>query len=129
MGMLKSVLVVEDSEINRHLLHDLLEKVFFCSVSTANNGREAVDFVKGQHPDLILMDVGLPIMDGVEATKILKSDPETRAIPVVALTGFSSAEDEVRLMASGFDGFLPKPFDLAKLFEKMKDFLTARHIG
>ncbi|MBI5844970.1 MAG: response regulator [Deltaproteobacteria bacterium] len=124
--MLKSVLVVEDSEINRHLLHDLLEKVFYCEVVTANDGQEAVDRVKEIKPDLVLMDVGLPVMDGVTATRILKNDRETWAIPVVALTGFSSDEDEERLLASGFDGFLPKPFDLAKLIEKMKDFLSVR---
>lgn len=124
--MLKSVLVVEDSEINRHLLHDLLEKVFYCEVFTANDGQEAVDRAREIMPGLILMDVGLPVMDGVAATRILKGDPATSGIPVVALTGFSSAEDEARLLASGFDGFLPKPFDLAKLLEKMKNFLVTR---
>ena len=124
--MVKSVLVVEDSETNRQLLCDLLEKVFYCTVATAADGQEAVDSVKSVNPDLVLMDVGLPVMDGLAATKILKADPATSGIPVLALTGFSGAGDEERLLASGFDGFLAKPFDLAKLLEKMRGYLTQR---
>ncbi|SHJ09197.1 two-component system, cell cycle response regulator DivK [Desulfatibacillum alkenivorans DSM 16219] len=124
--MEKQVLVVEDSETNRVLLHDLLEKVCYCSVSVAANGKQGLEMAQADLPDLILMDLGLPLLDGMEATKILKSDAKTGAIPIIALTGFVSNEDEERMMDAGFDGFLPKPFDVRKLLDKVCLYLTAR---
>ncbi|MEW5736486.1 MAG: response regulator [Thermodesulfobacteriota bacterium] len=124
--MEKRVLVVEDSAPNRALLHDLLSRVFVCVVDSAEDGEGAVSMVKENPPDLVLMDVGLPGMDGTEATRVLKSDPTTRAIPVLALTGYSSDEDERRLLDSGFDGFLPKPFDVPQLLRTLSRHLTVR---
>ncbi len=124
--MQKQVLIVEDSETNRVLLHDLLEKVCECNVSVAVNGKQGVDMAFENMPDLILMDVGLPIMDGLEATRTLKADSRTVEIPVLALTGFVTQEDETRMLQAGFDGVLPKPFDVPKLLEKVSQYLKAR---
>ncbi len=124
--MAKQVLIVEDSETNRVLLHDLLEKVCECSVSVAANGKQGLEMAQAALPDLILMDVGLPILNGMEATRMLKADARTGAIPILALTGFVSQEDEKRMMEAGFDGVLPKPFDVPKLLEKVSLYLTTR---
>ena len=70
--------------------------------------------------------VGLPVMDGMEATRMLKADARTGAIPIIALTGYVSFEDEERMIAAGFDGILPKPFDVRKLLDKVCVYLTAR---
>ncbi len=124
--MQKQVLIVEDSETNRLLLHDLLEKVCECHVSVAVNGKQGLEMAIAGMPDLILMDVGLPIMDGMEATKTLKADSRTEEIPILALTGFVTAEDETRMLEAGFDGVLPKPFDVPKLLEKVSQYLKTR---
>ncbi len=124
--MPKQVLIVEDSETNRVLLHDLLEKVCECSVTVAANGKQGLDIALIAVPDLILMDVGLPVMDGIEATRALKADDRTVDIPVLALTGFVTPEDEGRMLDAGFDGVLAKPFDVPKLLEKVSRYLTAR---
>lgn len=124
--MQKQVLIVEDSETNRLLLHDLLEKVCECKVCLASNGKQALEVAMECLPDLILMDVGLPVMDGMEATRTLKADARTGEIPVLALTGFVTPEDESRMMKAGFDGVLPKPFDVPKLLEKVSQYLTTR---
>ncbi|MBI9075368.1 MAG: response regulator [Desulfatibacillum sp.] len=124
--MQKQVLVVEDSETNRVLLHDLLEKVCHCCVSVAANGKQGLEMAQAGLPDLILMDVGLPVMNGLEATRVLKADVRTGAIPIIALTGYVSNEDEQRMIEAGFDGILPKPFDVRKLLDKVCVYLTAR---
>ena len=124
--MEKQVLVVEDSETNRVLLHDLLERVCHCAVSVAANGKQGLEMAQANMPDLILMDLGLPVLDGMEAAKILKADAKTGSIPIIALTGFVSDQDEERMLEAGFDGFLPKPFDVRKLLDKVSVYLTAR---
>jgi two-component system cell cycle response regulator DivK len=124
--MEKRVLVVEDSDTNRQLLQDLLERVCLCTVATAGDGKEAVDKALDTLPDLILMDIGLPVMDGTEAIRLIRADARARGIPVLALTGYASREDERRLLEAGFDGFLAKPFDVPELLEKLKKYLAAR---
>ncbi|MFP4477562.1 MAG: response regulator [Desulfatibacillaceae bacterium] len=125
--MEKLVLIVEDSESNRQLLKDLLEKVCHCRVETAGDGQEAVDKALADPPDLILMDVGLPVMDGIEATENIKKSDQCGAVPVLALTGYASSEDERRLMEAGFDGFLAKPFDVPELLARLKGYLETRN--
>src|SRR5262245_51551707 len=94
-GMAKTVLIVEDNELNMKLFHDLLEAHGYATVGT-RNGIEAMDLARTHRPDLILMDIQLPEVSGLEVTKWLKDDPDLRAIPVVAVTAFAMKGDEER---------------------------------
>lgn len=125
--MQKQVLIVEDSATNRGLLRDLLEKVCECSVCVAADGKQGLEMALADPPDLILMDVGLPVMDGMEATKALKSDPRTEKVPILALTGFVRSRDEAVMLEAGFDGVLPKPFDVPKLLKKVSQYLKIKN--
>lgn len=124
--MEKRVLVVEDSDANRELLKDLLEKVFLCRVETAVDGADAVRKAGELKPDLILMDLGLPKMDGTEAARIIREDPEIPAVPCFALTGYTGEGEERRILSQGFDGYLPKPFDVPKLLKVLSDHIPPR---
>lgn len=124
--MEKLILVVEDNLINQELLTDILERVLVCRVILASDGQEAVDMAVSNLPHLILMDVGLPVMSGIEAMEKIKSHDKTRHIPIMALTGYSSPADEQKMMKKGFDGFLPKPFDIPLLLEKIKGVLDIK---
>ena len=106
--MAKTVLIVEDNELNMKLFHDLLEAHGYSTVAT-RNGVEAIELARTYRPDLILMDIQLPGMDGLEATMLLKQDDATRAIPVIALTALAMKGDEQRIRAAGCDGYIAKP--------------------
>ncbi|MBW1988863.1 MAG: response regulator [Deltaproteobacteria bacterium] len=119
----KRVLIVEDSPTNLTLLKDLVERVCKCTVITAADGETAVECVKTFPPDLILMDVGLPGIDGVEALKIIRAQSGMSEVSALAMTGYASSEDEKRLLQNGFNGYLAKPFDLPKLMKAVREFL------
>ena len=104
------ILVVEDSPDIRVLVRMLLEAAGH-EVLTASDGREGVETAKRERPDLVLMDLSLPVMSGWEATKALKETPETASIPVVAVTAHAMHGDRERALAAGCDGFIPKPID------------------
>ena len=104
----KLVLVVDDFTDNREMYSEYLSFSGF-RVIQATNGREAVEAAKAQHPDIIIMDISLPVMDGWEATRLLKADAITRGIPVVALTGHALASHSKEAQAAGCDSFLTKP--------------------
>ncbi len=108
--MLKRILVVEDSPENREILTIELEFQNF-EVEVAVNGREAVEKAHALRPDLILMDISLPVMDGLEATRRIKGDPETAHIPIVALTAHAMEDDETIFRNAGCDFYLSKPVD------------------
>jgi two-component system, cell cycle response regulator DivK len=110
----KLVLIVEDNEKNLELVQDILEFRGFRTLA-ASNGHEAVELARIHQPDLVLMDVQLPELDGVSALRQLRSEASTRAIPVVALTAFAMTEDQGRLLEAGFDGYLAKPIDVRTL--------------
>lgn len=114
------VLVAEDNEGNRALLGDFLRYEGY-EVFEATNGREAVELATRKQPELIFMDVQMPLMDGLEATRILKEKESTRDIPIVALTGLAMAGDKDRCLEAGCDRYLSKPFDLDALLDLVKE--------
>jgi two-component system cell cycle response regulator DivK len=120
--MTKRILVVEDQEDNRQILRDLLGSVGFEMVE-AGDGAEALVQVAKQRPDLILMDIQLPVMDGYEATRRLKSDPATKSIPIIVVTSYALSGDEGKAKAAGCDAYVTKPYSPRQLLAKVKEFL------
>lgn len=121
------ILLVEDNEMNRDMLSRRLERRGH-SVSLAVDGEEGVAKARAEKPELILMDMSLPLMDGWSATRVLKSDPETRRIPVIGLTAHAMAGDRERCLEAGCEDYDTKPVDLTRLLEKM-DTVLARAGG
>ena len=121
-GMAKTVLIVEDNELNMKLFHDLLEAHGYHTIGT-RNGIEALRLARQHRPDLILMDIQLPEVSGLEVTKWLKDDPELKAIPVVAVTAFAMKGDEERIREGGCEAYLSKPISVAKFIETVRHFL------
>jgi CheY-like chemotaxis protein len=117
------VLLVEDNEMNRDMLSRRLVRNGY-DVVIAVNGQEGLDMAAGEKPDLILMDMSLPVLDGWEATRRLKADPATSAIPVIALTAHAMESDKEKALAAGCDDFDTKPIELPRLLEKMKAFVS-----
>jgi CheY-like chemotaxis protein len=120
---MKTILVVEDVEFNRDLIVQLLEDQY--RVLTAVDGKEGIERAARDHPDLILMDLSLPLIDGWEATRRIKADPVLRAIPIVALSAHAMTGDEAQARESGCDDYLSKPIDEDMLFEKLRKFLRS----
>ena len=116
------VLLVEDNEMNRDMLSRRLTRNGF-EVVIAVNGQEGVDLATSSKPDLILMDMSLPILDGWEATRQVKANPATKAIPVIALTAHAMVQDKEKALAAGCDEFDTKPVELPRLLEKIKSLL------
>ena len=112
------ILLVEDNEVNRDMLSRRLTKRGH-EVSIAVDGAEAVDMAKSESPDLILMDMSLPVINGWDATRALKSNPETRSIPVIALTAHAMSGDREKALEAGCDDFETKPVELPRLLEKI----------
>jgi two-component system cell cycle response regulator DivK len=121
-GMSKTVMIVEDNELNMKLFHDLLEAHGYHTVGT-RNGIEALDLARRSHPDLILMDIQLPEVSGLEVTKWLKEDAELKSIPVVAVTAFAMKGDEERIREGGCEAYLSKPISIGKFIETIRHFL------
>ncbi len=120
--MAKTVLVVEDNELNMKLFHDLLEASGYNIVQT-RNGLEAIDLAREHHPDLILMDIQLPEVSGLEVTKWIKEDDELRAIPVIAVTAFAMKGDEERIRQGGCEAYLSKPISVVTFLDTVKAYL------
>ncbi|UZE51769.1 response regulator [Rhodopseudomonas sp. P2A-2r] len=120
--MAKTVLIVEDNELNMKLFRDLLEAHGYNTAGTSN-GFEALDLVRKLHPDLILMDIQLPQVSGLEVTRWIKDDPELRAIPVVAVTAFAMKGDEERIREGGCEAYLSKPISVGKFIETVRRFI------
>jgi two-component system cell cycle response regulator DivK len=120
----KTVLVVEDNELNLKLLNDLLEYQGYTVIGT-RLGEPAPELARQYKPALILMDVQLPDISGMEATRRLKRDEETRSIPVIAVTAFAMSGDEARILASGCDAYVSKPFNVRN-FLKLVEYWTTR---
>ena len=116
------ILLVEDNEMNRDMLSRRLNRNGF-EVVIAVNGQEGVDLATSAKPDLILMDMSLPILDGWEATRRVKANPETSGIPVIALTAHAMIQDKEKAMAAGCDEFDTKPIELPRLLEKINSLL------
>ncbi len=119
---MKKILVVEDNELNRDMLTRRLARRGFETLVAAD-GRQGIAVARTQHPDLILMDMSLPELDGWEATRQIKSDPETRNIPVIALTAHAMTGDRERALEAGCDDYDTKPVEFAGLLEKIERLL------
>lgn len=122
-GMTKTVLIVEDNELNMKLFNDLLEANGRATLRT-KSGVEALKIARDHKPDLILMDIQLPEVSGLEVTRWLKADPELRHIPVVAITAFAMKGDEEKILQGGCEGYLSKPISVAKFLETVNAFLA-----
>ena len=121
-GMSKRILVVEDQEDNRQILRDLLSSVGY-EMTEAWDGAAGVAAAKAQRPDLILMDIQLPLMDGYEATRQIKADPALKAIPVIVVTSYALSGDEGKAREAGCDAYVTKPYSPRQLLAKIKEFL------
>jgi two-component system cell cycle response regulator DivK len=119
------LLLVEDNEMNRDMLSRRLERKGY-QVIMAVDGGQGVAMAQSEKPDLILMDMSLPILDGWAATKKIKSSPETAAIPIIALTAHAMEGDETKARAAGCDDYDTKPIDLVRLLTKIENHLQAR---
>jgi two-component system cell cycle response regulator DivK len=121
--MTKRVLVVEDQEDNRQILRDLLASAGFEMIE-AIDGEAGVAAAASQRPDLILMDIQLPVMDGYEATRLIKANPELNAIPIIAVTSYALSSDEGRALAAGCDAYIAKPYSPRQLLAKVREYLA-----
>jgi two-component system cell cycle response regulator DivK len=121
--MTKSILVVEDQEDNRQILRDLLGASDYEMVE-AENGQEALDAVARKKPDLILMDIQLPVMDGYEATRRIKANPDWKSIPIIVVTSYALSGDAEKARAAGCDDYVTKPYSPRQLLAKIREFLT-----
>jgi two-component system, cell cycle response regulator DivK len=122
MEMSKTVLIVEDNELNMKLFNDLLE-TRGCRIVQTRSGVEAVELARQHRPALILMDIQLPEVSGLQVTQWLKDDEELRAIPVIAVTAFAMKGDEEKMLQGGCEAYLSKPISVAKFFETVDHFL------
>ena len=118
--MSNRILVVEDQEDNRRILRDLLTSADY-EIMEAENGEQALTAAAKQRPDLILMDIQLPIMDGYEATRRIKADPTLMHVPVIAVTSYALSGDKAK--AAGCDDFVPKPYSPRQLLVKIRQLL------
>ncbi len=116
------ILVVEDNPDNSDLVVDLLSARGH-TVIQARDGREGIAMARAQCPDLVLMDISLPVMDGFAATKELKADPALKQMPVIALTAHAMAGDEIRALAAGCNGYVTKPIDVKTFAQKIEAFM------
>ena len=119
------ILLVEDNEMNRDMLSRRLVRNGF-EVVIAVDGQQGLAMATSESPDVILMDMSLPVMDGWEATRRVKTDPVTKSIPVIALTANALVEDRERAMAAGCDDFDTKPVELPRLLEKIRAHLSPK---
>jgi CheY-like chemotaxis protein len=119
------ILLVEDNELNRDMLSRRLMRRGY-TVLVAVNGADGVRMAEAEHPDVVLMDMSLPVMDGWEATRRIKNSPETSDIPVLALTAHALAEDRDRTLAAGCDDFDTKPVDFPRLLGKIETLLDRK---
>jgi CheY-like chemotaxis protein len=119
---MKKILIVEDVEFNRDLLVQLLEDDY--EILTAADGVAGIELAEREHPDLILMDLSLPVVDGWEATRRIKANAALRSIPIIALTAHAMRGDAEKARACGCDDYLSKPLDEDLLFEKLAHFLA-----
>jgi two-component system cell cycle response regulator DivK len=122
--MTKRILVVEDQEDNRQILRDLLANAGYEMIE-AGDGEQAVVQASKHKPDLILMDIQLPILDGYEATRRIKADAALKAIPIIVVTSYALSGDEDKARAAGCDAYVAKPYSPRALLAKIREYLPA----
>lgn len=120
--MPKKILVVEDNEKNRRMIRDVLMYHGF-EVIEAENGEEGIKMAREYKPDMILKDMQMPVMDGFAAASILKNDPETKGVKIMAVTSFAMIGDKERILAEGADDYISKPINTRELPEKIRKIL------
>ena len=120
--MSKKILVVEDTEDNRQILRDLLGMAGYDMIE-ANDGAEGVAQATAHKPDLILMHIQMPVMDGYEATRQIKANPELKPIPIVAVTSYALSGDEEKARAAGCDAYIAKPYSPRQMLAKVREML------
>jgi two-component system cell cycle response regulator DivK len=120
--MTKRILVIEDTEDNRQIVRDLLESAGYALIE-ALDGLEGVAAAEREHPDLILMDIQLPGIDGYEATRRIRAVPALATVPIIAVTSYALSGDEAKTRAAGCDGYVAKPFSPRQLLAKIREFL------
>ena len=121
----KTVLIVEDNELNMKLFHDLLEAQGYAIIQT-KDGMEALSLARTHRPDLILMDIQLPEVSGLEVTKWIKDDDDLRKIPVIAVTAFAMKGDEEKIREGGCEAYISKPISVTHFLETVKKFLEQK---
>jgi two-component system cell cycle response regulator DivK len=120
--MTKRIVVIEDHEDNRAILRDLLTSAGY-DILEAGDGREGIALVAAERPDLVLMDIQLPVMDGYAATRAIKGDSELASIPIVAVTSFALNGDASKAQAAGCDAYIAKPYRPRELLAKVREIL------
>jgi two-component system cell cycle response regulator DivK len=120
--MTKRILVVEDQEDNMQILRDLLSSAGYEMIE-AQDGEAAVRIAVSERPDLILMDIQLPLLDGYEATRRIRTDPALRATPIIVITSYALSGDEEKARAAGCDGYVSKPYSPRQLLVKIREYL------
>ncbi|MCX5828098.1 MAG: response regulator [Deltaproteobacteria bacterium] len=123
--MQQRILIVEDNPLNRLLLKDVLEFHGY-EIMEAGDGQAGVEMAKKYKPDLILMDLQMPVMDGVTAEKIIRGDPDTKNIKMIAVTSFAMSGDKERIMEAGFDHYISKPINIRELPVLIEEVLGVR---
>ncbi len=118
----KTVLIVEDNELNMKLFHDLLDAHGYHTLQT-RNGMEALKLAKAHRPDLVLMDIQLPEVSGLEVTKWLKDDEDLRDTPVIAVTAFAMKGDEERIREGGCEAYISKPISVSMFLDTIRQFI------
>ncbi len=119
----KKILIVEDNELNMKLFHDLLEVHGYSTLQT-KDGREALELAREHHPDLILMDIQLPEVSGLEVTKWIKADDELKSIPVIAVTAFAMKGDEEKIRSGGCEAYIAKPISVNSFLDTIQKVLA-----
>ena len=122
------VLLVEDNYMNKVLVREILTLNNY-EIIDARSGLEALKVIEVERPDVILMDMHLPEMDGITATRIIKSNEDTRSIPILAFTAAASESDKEELLNKGFDGYIPKPVEFKNLLEMISTALACKKSG
>jgi two-component system cell cycle response regulator DivK len=120
--MTKRILIIEDQEDNRAIMRDLLTGAGF-ELIEAVDGEEGVKLAQSEHPDLILMDIQLPMIDGYEATRQIRAIDDLKSIPIIAVTSYALSGDEVKSREAGCNGYVAKPFSPRQLLAKVREFL------
>lgn len=120
------ILVAEDNEINVRLFEILLRKLEF-EIAIAYNGQQVIELSEKLMPDLILMDIQMPVVDGIFAMKVIKNNEKTKNIPIIAVTSFAMKGDREKLLSEGFDEYIAKPINIKELIEKLKNFLEGKN--
>jgi two-component system, cell cycle response regulator DivK len=118
----KRILIIEDQDDNRTIMRDLLNTAGY-SLIEAVDGEEGVKLAQSERPDLILMDIQLPILDGYEATRRIRASVELKSIPIIAVTSYALSGDDVKARAAGCDSYVAKPFSPRELLAKVREFL------